>query len=293
MRKYTWPLILFLKIVITRLNWLEYISRNLGLFSPGPGRLGNPERPIKTFLDHYSKAEKYFSSIIQNVIEIGPGETDLSMIAAAKKNINNFVLIDVQPCRRSIKNLNYDKYANFINKEDYLNALIKSDNGSFQYLDSGISALENIQDNSVDFIYSHSVLQHIKLDQIETTISHISRVSREGAIHSHYIDLKDCFSNSFNNLRFSNKLWESELVKSSGFYTNRIRLKEWMYYFDKYNLEIINYEKKNHINQSFDIEKTHNDLSHIVEASDLLLSGINITTISRKGIKIDDKKKNK
>ena len=82
-------------------------------------------------------------------------------------------------------------------------------------------------------------------------------------------------------------------MKSSGFYTNRIRLKEWMYYFDKYNLEIINYEKKNHINQSFDIEKTHNDLSHIVEASDLLLSGINITTISRKGIKIDDKKKNK
>ena len=43
---------------------------------------------------------------------------------------------------------------------------------------------------------------------------------------SHAIDLKDHLNYSLNNLRFTDKLWETEFFVNSGFYTNRLSISD-------------------------------------------------------------------
>ena len=47
------------------------------------------------------------------------------------------------------------------------------------------------------------------------------------------MDLRDHLSESLNNLRFSESVWESNFFKSSGFYTNRIQLEEMKLIFSR------------------------------------------------------------
>jgi hypothetical protein len=41
-------------------------------------------------------------------------------------------------------------------------------------------------------------------------------------VASHQIDFRDHLQNELNNLRFSERVWESKFMVRSGFYTNRI-----------------------------------------------------------------------
>jgi hypothetical protein len=42
-------------------------------------------------------------------------------------------------------------------------------------------------------------------------------------VASHQIDLKDHLAASLNSLRFPERVWESDFMAKSGFYTNRLR----------------------------------------------------------------------
>lgn len=48
------------------------------------------------------------------------------------------------------------------------------------------------------------------------------RLIKPGGGISYNINYKDHLSESLNNLRFSKKIWESDLLANSGFYTNRV-----------------------------------------------------------------------
>jgi len=88
-----------------------------------------------------------------------------------------------------------------------------------------------IPDQSVDFIWSQAVLEHISLDEVQGYLAEMRRVLSDSGVISHRIDLRDHLGGGLNNLRFSRKLWESELFKNSGFYTNRIRFDDWKQLF--------------------------------------------------------------
>lgn len=45
---------------------------------------------------------------------------------------------------------------------------------------------------------------------------------RAGSVASHEVDLRDHLGYALNNLRFGERVWESNYFKSSGYYTNRI-----------------------------------------------------------------------
>jgi SAM-dependent methyltransferase len=92
----------------------------------------------------------------------------------------------------------------------------------------GLHSLCTIEDNSVDFIWSHTVLQHIRLSEFLNTMRELRRVLRPDGISSHWIDLKDCLGGALNNLRFSDSVWESPFMAESGFYTNRLRYSEML-----------------------------------------------------------------
>ena len=74
-----------------------------------------------------------------------------------------------------------------------------------------------IKSDSIDYIFSHSVLEHIRLFELEETINQMYRILKKGGFVSHNINYKDHLDEGLNNLRFPTSLWESNLFANSGF----------------------------------------------------------------------------
>ncbi|VEP13241.1 conserved hypothetical protein [Hyella patelloides LEGE 07179] len=102
---------------------------------------------------------------------------------------------------------------------------------STDYLTEGLQSLKTIQSESVDFVFSHAVLEHVRLTEFFDTMKEIRRIIRPNGVCSHCIDLKDHFVSSLNNLRFSQKIWESSIITNSSFYTNRLRYSQLLQLF--------------------------------------------------------------
>ncbi|MCI5211409.1 MAG: methyltransferase domain-containing protein [Candidatus Electrothrix sp. ATG2] len=110
------------------------------------------------------------------------------------------------------------------------------------YYTDGLKSLKTIPDQSVDFIWSQAVLEHIRLYEFDETMHELRRVVRADGICSHRVDLKDHLGGSANNLRFGRHIWESDWIASSGFYTNRLRFMEMMAKFKGagFDIHVIN-----------------------------------------------------
>ena len=96
------------------------------------------------------------------------------------------------------------------------------DSMSAVYLCDGVDNLKTIEWGSVEVLFSHSVLEHIKLAELGEFLVQLFRISKVGSIASHNINYMDHLGGGQNHLRFSKDLWESEFLSTSGFYTNRI-----------------------------------------------------------------------
>lgn len=112
------------------------------------------------------------------------------------------------------------------------------------YCVNGLHSLQEIPSETVDFIFSNAVLEHIHLHDFRNILNELYRVSSKESILSHTIDLKDHLNNSLNSLRFSKKVWESKLFEKSGFYTNRLRFKEICNYIRDAGFKIIHIDVK-------------------------------------------------
>ena len=88
--------------------------------------------------------------------------------------------------------------------------------------------MREIPGRSVDFLWSHAVLEHVRLGEFLDTLQELRRVIRPDGICSHRVDLMDHLCCELNNLRFPEDLWESDFFARSGFYTNRIRHSEML-----------------------------------------------------------------
>ena len=73
------------------------------------------------------------------------------------------------------------------------------------------------------------------------------RILKPNGVISHNINYKDHLNESLNNLRFSEKIWESDFFAYSGFYTNRVPAIEMHRFFKKagFNLVYENFGKWN------------------------------------------------
>jgi len=107
-----------------------------------------------------------------------------------------------------------------------------------QYLTNGLLSFKQINDNSVDFVFSHAVLEHIRLAEFELIQTELYRVLKPSGTCSHTVDLRDHLGGQLNNLRFKHQIWESDLFASSGFYTNRIQLNRMMNIFESVGFEV-------------------------------------------------------
>ncbi len=223
-----WLAKIIIKVFLSRLPFNYSIWKRFNIFKHG--QMESFDYSKRIFEGHYKDMNRFNSISNPSMLEIGPGDSLFSMIFSRKYSKNKFYFLDVEDFANKDVNL-YKKLIRKLVNKGYLKKFdIKADFSfdeliSFSnanYMTSGLLDLKKLKNESIDYIFSHSVLEHVRLYELEELISQIYRVIKPGGIISHNINYKDHLSESLNNLRFSEKIWESGLFANSGFYTNRV-----------------------------------------------------------------------
>jgi len=216
------------------------------------------------------------------ILELGPGDSIATGLIAHAYGVGRTYLIDVGSFvyqdiqtyhkildawkERGISCDNLEKCHSF---EDLCNK------SNTLYLTDGIKSLKTIPTGSVDFVFSNAVLEHVRHSEFMMTMAELRRVLKPAGVGSHLVDLKDHLGGALNNLRFSERIWESSLFASSGFYTNRIRFGEMLQYFKKSGFRVKVIQKKTWTSLPTPREKMWHRYRRLPD-EDLLVSGFKV-----------------
>ncbi|HMU56056.1 MAG TPA: methyltransferase domain-containing protein [Nitrospira sp.] len=228
------------KIFLARLPVSYQSWKRLHLFEHGA--MQDPAYAYGVFQRHFDAAQS--RKTLNNFVglELGPGDSLLSAMAAHAHGSSAYYLVDAAwNIDADIKN--YRAMAGFLVAQGFP-MFAEADLESVEtilercracYVTSGLDSLRAIPTGSVDFVWSHSVLQHVRYSAFLQTLRELRRIHRPDGVSSHWIDLQDCMGGALNNLRFGDAIWESSL--SSGFYTNRIRYSQMLSLFREAGFE--------------------------------------------------------
>ena len=234
-----WPAKLAAKIILSRLPVPYGIWKALAAFEHG--HMDRPEYALGSFERHWKRAHfegKKLGGFV--ALELGPGDSLFSALIASAFGASKTYLVDVGPfAGGDLKS--YRGMAQLLESRGFslpgfasartLEELLTS--CSAVYLTHGLSSLRQIPYSSVDFVWSHAVLEHVRRDDFAPLLHELRRVQKPAGASSHTVDLKDHLGGALNNLRFAHTLWESDFMAKSGFYTNRIRYTEMIDLFCK------------------------------------------------------------
>lgn len=240
-----WLLKIFLKIILSRLPIEHKVFRKIGIFRNGG--MNQIDYSKRIFFGHLGDLKSFKDFKEPVILEIGPGDGFATAIYSRVYNSPKVYLIDVE----EFADTDVSKYKdiicsmrdekNFRNIDlsslDTIPDLLKEFNTS--YLTNGLKSFKKIENSSVDYIFSHSVMEHIRLSILDEMIEEMNRVLKVGGLVSHNVNYKDHLCDSLNNLRFSKRIWESNLFANSGFYTNRVPAVEMHKKFTESGFEII------------------------------------------------------
>jgi SAM-dependent methyltransferase len=222
-----WMLKIIVKLIISRFPLPYRFWRFIGIFRHGQADLLSYS--IRIYNLHIERAFPNGLPAHSVVLELGPGDSIISALLAYASGAKQIYLVDAGDFSRkdivfyreaakemSIKGLKVPDLAKVHSFEDVLKVC------NAQYLTSGILSLRLIRSYTVDFLWSHSVLEHIRKHELQHMLNEIRRIMKPGGLLSHNVDYQDHLDYSLNNLRFSERIWESSYFVNSGFYTNRI-----------------------------------------------------------------------
>jgi hypothetical protein len=223
-----WFVKFLIKIVRGSLPIPYDVFARFGLFRHG--KMDNTDYAIATFESHFPDASEIPKTPFV-FLEIGPGDSLASGIIANSKGAKTSYLIDsgdymtkdVSKYLTLIERLfgaDFLKSKKFVTVDD-----IKKEFNIVQ-MTEGVNSLRTLSDKLVDLSFSNACLEHVYADEVLDYFKELKRASKDNAISSHRIDFKDHLAYSLNNLRFSRKFWEKEIIKKSGIYTNRMRLSD-------------------------------------------------------------------
>lgn len=233
------------KIILGNVPFVRAVAHKTGLFRWG--QMQQATYALQVFRLHMTEAFPQGLPAGFTALELGPGDSIASAIIAKAygcgkiylSDAGNYVSRDMGLYRRIARELKREGlpnvgYLDSINTFDQLLTALNA-----EYLPNGLADLQRIPAGSVDFIWSHSVLEHVRKRDFDATMRETRRVlaSRAGRI-SHNVDMKDHLGQALNNLRFSDALWESDWMARSGFYTNRLRASELLAAFARSGLVI-------------------------------------------------------
>lgn len=215
------------KIALSRLPLGYRIWQRVGLFRHGA--MDTSSYSVAVFDSHVAKACLVGALEGKTILELGPGDSIATAILAAAHGARA-VLVDAGPFVRAdlppYLELVADCRRNGIAAPDIshcstMDAVLTVCDA--RYLTEGLASFRALADHSIDFIFSQAVLEHVRLNEFLPLMMECRRVLRPGGIASHRVDLRDHLGGGLNNLRFSERLWESTPFAKSGFYTNRLR----------------------------------------------------------------------
>ncbi len=224
------------KVVLSRIPASYQAWRALRLFVHGG--MAHPAYAYGIFRQHFDASVFPRKAAGFVALEIGPGDSLLSAVVAAAfgaakcylVDTGNYAITDVAP---------YQEVAHLLSRHGlappdltgarHLEDILERCNAT--YLVDGVASLRELPAHSIDFAWSHAVLEHIRYGEFAAGIRELRRILVAGGCVSHQVDLKDHLGGGLNNLRFPSRWWEAEWLARSGFYTNRIRFSEMMSVF--------------------------------------------------------------
>ena len=197
------------------------------------GQMDSPDYALSCFQTHWRSVASG-PTLPASIVELGPGDSLATALIAHAHGVRETYLVDAGAFASRAVDV-YLRLRERLLQLDPTRQLPQFDSieemlrvtGS-RYLTQGTASLQTIPDASVDLVYSHATLEHVPLTEVEEQLRQTRRILRPGGIVSHQVDLRDHLGGGLNNLRFSEKFWESPRVHRSGFYTNRIRLPTYL-----------------------------------------------------------------
>lgn len=231
-----WQLKIAAKVVLSRVPLSPKLLSRAGVFQVGGMR--HPKYAIGVFRRHFENAVFARKDLPFVVLELGPGFSVFSAVIARAFGASASYAVDASPLASSDVQL-YRELAGYM-RDNGLNPPSLDDCNTVDevlkkcggvYLSNGVESLKTIPTASVDFIFSHTVLQHVRRKDFATLLAELRRIQRPDGVGSHTVSISDILGGNLNDLRFSEKTWESDLMANSGFYTNRIRYNEYLRYF--------------------------------------------------------------
>jgi hypothetical protein len=210
----------------TRLRWLGLAHH---------GGMERPDWAYTVFRTHYDSAEFHRKGDGFTVLELGPGDSLLMALIGAAHGATSSDHVDVGAFANTdpvlYQRAAHDLRARGLSPVDLSGAASLDDvlaRCHATYRANGLASLRELRDASVDLTFSNSVLQHVRLAELDETLQHLRRVMHPQGCGVHSMDLRDMMGQSLHHLRFSQRRWDSAWFGKAGFYTNRLRLHEWL-----------------------------------------------------------------
>jgi SAM-dependent methyltransferase len=215
------------KIVLSRAFPSYRMRKALGLFLHG-NLDQNVAQHLAFVKNVLAQHERIAGSKATALLELGPGNSlGTALFATAEgvehtwlADVGDFASDDMAFYRRLAGMVDGPSRADFTDRARMLQSL------NAKYLTNGTASLADIPDGSLDLILSTAVLEHVGRADFPLLAREMMRLLRPGGTAYHEVDLMDHLGGAQNNLRFSEKTWESPLMANSGFYTNRLRCRE-------------------------------------------------------------------
>lgn len=188
------------------------------------------------------------------VCELGPGEFVCNAFLEYQLGADREILIDIDDIAGvytenkayTIKDISLSngflrrKELPLFSHEVVLHGLEKI---NATYYTNGIESYKKIDDNSVDLLFSHTVLQHIRKKEFHQTIAEISRIIKPGGITYHQVDLRDMMGGRKRHLMIEDNKWEDDVHYSMPCYTNRLQCTQICDAFLREGLSILRCER--------------------------------------------------
>jgi len=231
-----WQFKIAAKLVLSRVPVSHKFFQRAGVFRLG--EMSRPEYALGVFRRHFGRAKFARKSQPFVTLELGPGDSLFSIViarafgasAAYAVDEGSFASADISDYRHLETYLGkFGPHVQILAKCSTVEDVVRVCDGS--YLTHGLDSLRLVPTASVDFVFSHTVLQHIRRRDFSPMLEELRRIQRPDGVGSHTVSISDILGGSLNDLRFSEKTWESELMASSGFYTNRIRYGQYLKMF--------------------------------------------------------------
>jgi len=275
-----WWLRIAAKVVLTRIPIGYRLFAAIGIFRHG--RMHDTSYALGVFTRHFARSHVGTRKPGFVGLEFGVGDSIASALLATAEGASKCYLVDAG--RFSVENIDtYRAIAQALSEQG--KQIASMDNArTFDdvlelyngvYLTDGLRSLQAIPDESVDFVWSNAVLEHVRADEFEQVMVELRRLLKTDGIISHRVDLKDHLGGALNNHRIGTEMWEQDWFARSGFYTNRISYTQMLDLFETsgFAVEIVQVDRWEHLPTA--IDKMAPEFRTLDE-TDLLVSGFDV-----------------